>query len=563
MLRAAICACGADVAQVAQVVKSYFEDNPIAICSSELFSEFSSGNWRLLSNACRAEGVELRVIFYVRNVIPFMKSVYDQLIKRHGMYEDFEVWVRTAEWLHIHTLRALAETLSRDEITVISYEAINRRVVDSFADLIGIDALGYQNLIVNRSLTGVERDLLRRINREFGDTFSEEISDRMIYADPYAKSEAAEISAEMERELERRYGADLEWINREFFGGGGVVSVSGDGGKADRQTNVVQVPGDASGNMVDHKASVQALVLDWALEKIALTQRSGAVDVASALLNIDWHLASDPSIPGDFDPIAYLLNNVDLIAAGISPYAHFIAHGRYEAGRIWTAGPNVGWGRAKEEFHEKTRELHELKELLTLERIKLDAESATAKLSARSEVESLLRRQAEREREYAEELADAYKRIDRDRVASIDVFEKRFESLIEDHKAQTGALEKRLTDMREQLENSRREIELLLHQQLEQSHAHAKQIMQLRLSMDGVRAVSGDATTNGQPTATNAFEMRTNLLENELSNLRNQLAVSRDEIESLRLRTAELERQMPRELTEAVWNVGPLPRVDG
>ncbi|EOH6076166.1 hypothetical protein ACMAVI_000687 [Burkholderia cenocepacia] len=543
MLRGAICACEEDTASVAQVIKSYFENNSTAICSSELFSDFSPENWRLLANVCRAEGIELHVVFYVRNVIPFMKSVYDQLVKRHGMYEDFDVWVRTAEWLHIHTLRSLAETLSRDEITVISYEAINKRVVDSFVGLISIDALEHQDLIVNRSLTAVERDFLRRINREFGGVFSEEISDRMIYADPYARSEAVQVSAEIECELERRYGADLNWINKEFFGGIEVVSISGEGKKADRQPNVVQAPEEAGGRMVDHKARVQELVLDWALEKIALTQQSGAVSVANALLNIDWHLASDPTIPDDFDPIAYLLNNVDLITAGISPYAHFIAHGQYEVGRIWTAGPNAGWARAKEEFREKTRELRQLKEALTIERIELDADCATAKLSTRSEVESLLRRQAEREREYVEELAETYKRIDRERVASIDVAEKKFASLIEEHTRKSGALEKRLTDMQGQLESSRREIELLLRHQLERSHAHAEQLTQLRFSMDGERAASDDAATNRQPTATNALAMRASLLEDELSTLRNQLEVSRGEIESLRRRTAELERQ--------------------
>lgn len=560
MLREAVCACEEDAASVAVVIKSYFGNSSTAICSSELFSEFSPENWRFLAKVCRAEGIELRVVFYVRNVIPFMKSVYDQLIKRHGMCEDFEVWISTAEWLHASTLKSIADALSREEITVISYEAINKRVVDSFVDLIGIEDLEYRDLIVNRSLTGVERDFLRRINREFGGAFSEEVSDRMIYADPYAKSESVEVSAEIESELERRYGADLDWINKEFFGGAGVVSLSGGAKKVDHQAHAIHASQEAVGNMVGHKARVQDLVLDWALEKIALTQQSGAVNVANALLNIDWHLANDPSIPEDFDPIAYLLNNVDLITAGISPYAHFISHGQYEVGRIWTAGSNAGWARAKEEFREKTRELHELEEELTLERVKLDADSANARLNARSEVESLLRRQAEREREYAEEIANTYKRIDRERLASIDVAEKKFAPLIEEHARHAGVLEKRLMDTQGQLDNSRREIELLLRQQLERSHAHAEQMTQLRLGMDEKRVALVDAAANGQLASTNEFAMRTNLLENELSTLRNQLEVSRGEIESLRRRTAELERRTARELTE-VLSAGPLPGV--
>ncbi|AOJ30662.1 hypothetical protein WJ16_03605 [Burkholderia metallica] len=558
MLREAVCECEENTASVAAVIRSYFDSSSNAICSSELFSEFSPENWRLLANVCRENGIELRVIFYVRNVIPFMKSVYDQLIKRHGMYEDFEVWVGTAEWLHARTLRSLAEALSRDEITVISYEAINKRVVDSFVDLIGIDALDYQDLIVNRSLTGVERDLLRRINREFGGAFSEEISDRMIYADPFAKSEAVEVSAAAESELERRYGGDLDWINKEFFGGADVVSLSGGAKKADRQQNAVQASREAADNAVGHKARVQDLVLDWALEKITLTQQSGAVDVANALLNIDWHLASDPAIPADFDPIAYLLNNVDLITAGIAPYGHFIAHGQYEVGRIWTVESNTGWARANDEFREKVRELREREEALTLERVRLDADRAKVELNVRSEVESLLRRQAEREQEYAEALTDTYKRIDLERVASIDAAEKRFALLIEEHARRADELEKRLMDTQGKLANSRREIELLLRQQLERSHTHAEQLTQLHVGTGGAHIASDDAATDGQPASTNGFAMRTRLLENELSSLRNQLEVSRGEIESLRNRTAELERQTSRDLTMAL-RAGPLP----
>ncbi|KGB99922.1 hypothetical protein DM43_2613 [Burkholderia cepacia] len=545
MLREAICDEGRDVASIVSVIRSYFGGHSSAICSSELFSEFSSKNWRLLADICRGESIRLRVIFYVRNVIPFMKSVYDQLIKRHGMWEDFSVWVDTAEWLHISALKSLSEVLSDDEVTVISYEAINKRVVDSFVDLIGVAALEKQDRIVNRSLTGVERNLLRRINRKFGNSFSEEISDRMIYAEPFAKSESLEVVEEVEERLEKRHRADIDWVNSHFFGGADVVSLSGERNKAERRTFTAQASRKEQGDAVGHETRVWDLVLDWALEKIVLTQQSGASHVASALLNIDWHLASDPLIPQDFDPIAYLLNNTDVLAAGTSPYAHFITHGRYEIGRVWTAGANIGWSRAKEGFAEKTKELNDLREELDRERIKSDAECAKATLSARREVEALLRQQAERELKYAEELAHAHSRIDRERCASIETAEKMYVPLIEEYARRTSALEKRLLDAQSQLDNSRQEIELLLRQQLERSQAHAQQIARLHLSVDGERAALIDSANKRQSALAEEFERRASILESELSRMRSQFEASRGEIEVLLRRTADLERQSP------------------
>lgn len=547
MLREAICDEGNDGASIAAIIRCYFGEYSSAICSSELFSEFSPENWRLLADVCREEGIQLRVIFYVRDVIPFMKSVYDQLIKRHGMCEDFEVWVDTAEWLHVSTLKSLSEVLSDDELTVISYEAIDKRVIDSFVELIGVSSLEKQDRIVNRSLTGAERELLRRVNREFGGSFSEEISDRMIYAEPLAKSDSVEIAEGVEGALATRYGVDIAWVNGKFFGGADVVSLSGERNNAGHRASTAQVSLKVEGEMASHETRARDLVLDWALEKIALIQQSSASHVASALLNIDWHLASDPLIPEDFDPIAYLLNNTDILTAGTSPYAHFIAHGRYEIGRIWTAGPNGGWSRAKEGVAEKTRELIELREELACERIKSDAECAKVALDARGEVEALLRQLAERERNYAEDLAHAHSRIDRERVASIEAAEKTYTPLIEEHARRTGALEKRLQDVQGQLDNSRQEIELLLRQELERSHAHAEQIARLRSGMDDERAALIDAANKKQSTLVEVFEKRASILESELARMRNQFEASRGEIEALLRRTAELERQSAHE----------------
>jgi hypothetical protein len=63
---------------------------------------------------------------------------------------------------------------------------------------------------------------------------------------------------------------------------------------------------------------------------------SPSMDVIfGSLQKVDWHNASSPEIPEDFDPIAYLLLNPDLISAGVRPYAHYLSAGKNESRRKW------------------------------------------------------------------------------------------------------------------------------------------------------------------------------------------------------------------------------------
>ena len=55
---------------------------------------------------------------------------------------------------------------------------------------------------------------------------------------------------------------------------------------------------------------------------------------AATLDAIDVTDEKRAAVPPGFDPVSYLLNNPDLVAAGVDPYDHYVAHGRAE-GRSW------------------------------------------------------------------------------------------------------------------------------------------------------------------------------------------------------------------------------------
>jgi hypothetical protein len=551
LLLEALVASRTNAGYLGEVVRSYFHENNIAICSNEQFGELSSEQWSRLADACKQADIKLRVIFYVRNVIPFIKSSYDQLIKRHGLYEDFEKWGAVAVWSHSKALKTISTVIAPDEITVVSYDEINKRVVGSFVELIGAENLkATSDPIVNRSLTRLERDLLRKVNRHTSSGFSTELSDRMIYAAPHAQSESIEVDEHIEALLSARYKDDIDWINQTFFGGNPTVALGVQRRTVDK--NLQRAQGDAESSSADPSCAQQThdLVLAWALEKLSHARDSGIELVARALAQIDWHLANDPAIPSGFDPIAYLLNNADLIAACASPFEHFLSYGRYEVGRTWTWGEGVAFAEVRDKFRKNQRPLGERDEYLERERIKLDAEYAQLKLDSRAEVEALLRQQVSREQEYFEQLARAQAAMDRERAALTDATEKKLAAMANKHEKQTQALELELVALRRELDQSRQEVEALLRQQIVREKLLAEQLIRVREDFDRERIELVGANDQKLVAAAEHHARYEQEKENEFSALRIQMTRQRDDVETLLRQMVELERQASHELVK-------------
>lgn len=551
LLLEALATSHANRTYLSEVVHSYFDGNAIAICSKEQFGELTPEQWSALADTCTQAGIRLRVVFYVRNVIPFIKSSYDQLIKRHGLDEDFEKWVAAAEWSHAKALRSMSAVIAPDEITVVSYESINKCVIDSFVELIGAEKLEIaSNPTVNRSLTVVERDLLRTVNRHTGSVFSAELSDRMIYAAPHAQSESIEVGQAIEKQLEERYKDDIDWINRTFFAENSTVSLGRQHRIPDDSAAGVRHGGASANADPSYEQRTRDLVLTWALEKLSRARDSGIEQVASALARIDWHMANDPLIPVGFDPIAYLLNNVDLIAAGASPFSHFLTYGQYEVGRSWGWAEGAALAEAKNEFLKRERSLAEREERLERERINLDAELAQLKSDSRTQTESLLRQQASREQEYAEQLTRTHAAIGHERAALMDASERKLEALANMHEKQAQELQRELITLRGEIDQFRLDAEAQLRQQISREQLFAEQLIRVREDFDRERIEL--ARTSDQKLLA-AVEHHTRYADEktkELSSLHIQMTQHRDHVEALLSQMAELERQSSRELVK-------------
>ncbi|WP_321884423.1 hypothetical protein [Paraburkholderia bannensis] len=545
-----------NVAYIDEVVKSYFNDTSVAICSKEQFGDLSSEQWRALAAVCESAGIRLHVIFYVRNVIPFIKSSYDQLIKRHGLNEDFDKWVETTEWSHARALRAMAEAIAPEAITVIGYDANKERVVDSFVELIGARSLkATSNPIVNRSLTRLERELLRKVNRHTGSVFSTELSDRMIYANPHALSESIEVGEHVEDLLEQRYKEDIDWINRTFFEREPVVAL---GRQARRSVDArdLALPEVSAADRAHEDVHVShELVLDWALEKLSGARDSGIHQVAGALSRIDWHLADDPSLPTDFDAIAYLLKNPDLIAAGVPPFMHYVNYGRNEAGRTWT-WEGAALPDAKNEILRKEQSLREREERLEQEhasleqeRARMEAEFAQLKMDSRMEVESLLRQLANREKEHGEQLLASRAAIDHERAAFSDAAAKKLAEIANAHEVHVQALERDLAALRGDLDQLRRETESQLRKEIAREQQFAEQLNRDRGAFDQERMALLDASDRKLAEAAEYQARYATERESEVSSLRSQLTEQRENAEMLLRKMVEIEQKSIRVLS--------------
>lgn len=319
---------------------------PNAICSSEFFSDMDSAAWNRLHAAAERIGIALRPIFFVRNVIPFLGSLYDQAIKRHGEWRSFDVWSQEGVWQHPRALRALQGSSVAASLTVLHYDRTADCVVEQFLRVIGIAQdlpLGDDDKRrrVNRSLRQGERDALRVINETLGGEYSEELSDMLLHVLPQSVAEPVAASQSIVQLLQERYQADVDWVNKTWFGGEPLVSVyplasSGPGTLADNESG----PAAAVMSPPSHRpaAPVQEIdisVVHWCISKMQQSLDKGIERVSAQLRQIDWEHSMDPAIPRNFDPVAYLLLNPDVLKSRAKPFQHFLEYGQHESGRLW------------------------------------------------------------------------------------------------------------------------------------------------------------------------------------------------------------------------------------
>ena len=257
---------GAPASLLRGLMDQYFGQAPRALVSSEWFSVMSHEAWALLADFCRREGLELRVILYLRDPIAFFQSSYVQLIKRHGEFRDFDAWFAATDfaWQHLDAARTLGSLLAPSQLRVRHYESVSGKLLADFLECAEIDATGMsleqeQQRQVNRSLTREERELMRAINQACGAQASTAASDLLIACAPQVPADPVDIGESTLDAMRRRFGPGVDWLNSTFFGGKQVVTLAPPASAPARQAPVGYRLGG-------HTLSAPRLLLGWLLE---------------------------------------------------------------------------------------------------------------------------------------------------------------------------------------------------------------------------------------------------------------------------------------------------------
>jgi len=314
--------------QLDELLEYYLAGQSMAICSSEDFTRFKLQEWRQINDACQRLQVQVRVVTFVRDIGPYYFSLHSQLIKGGEIHTSFAEFCKWNQYYPVlDSIKCLLDVFGRESMSVIHYESVIDNLDIAFMQTVGLSADQYDSsplkLTVNRSLTEYEQERLSFINKTTGRQYSHELSDLLLRRRPYLKS-LKRFNQEIIEILTVRHSSDVGWLNQIIFGCSGVVRI------CDKTLS------NAS-NKVMSEADQQAIdrdVANWCMSKLQAMQEESIKFITARLLAIDWGNAGNPVVPKNFDPIAYLLLNLDVLKAGVPPYEHFIHSGQYER-RKW------------------------------------------------------------------------------------------------------------------------------------------------------------------------------------------------------------------------------------
>jgi len=155
---------------LAPKIESYIGFADEAILSHEEPSRLSKEEWRRLDSVASEKGIEVRVVFFVRDGVPLFLSAYDQCIKGGYIATKFAGFTSATDWLHATALRNLARVFPPDRLRVRHYDSERQNLLRSFFEAVGVSSPQLTPLAetigsLNRSLTREERDLFVYINQ--------------------------------------------------------------------------------------------------------------------------------------------------------------------------------------------------------------------------------------------------------------------------------------------------------------------------------------------------------------------------------------------------------------
>jgi hypothetical protein len=311
---------GNESSDIETLIKSYIGHQEKGICSSEMFSELKKEHFEAIIRCANKIDVNIQIIIYVRDVIPYLLSAYDQRIKRHGECRPFNKWVSSFYYKHFVTLNEISTLFDKKSISIIHYETSATDLIGSFFGALGVNMLISQNggdsTIVNRSLCRDERSAIRAINRITGGLYSTEISDMLISINPNTTSDKMALDCGTVNYLQTRFQDQVSWMNKYFFDGKSIVSIQ------QNATNKTQ-PTKRNQQNVSCRKLIHDAIFEWC------NNEKQIIDAIRLFCeeNKANYIHNKHLLPDDFDCINYLAINRDVFFAKNDPSDHYIRNG--------------------------------------------------------------------------------------------------------------------------------------------------------------------------------------------------------------------------------------------
>ena len=172
--------------------------DPIFLYSSESFQNLTHQEIKNLKILVEIFGFELIPIIFIRDVYPMIYSSYQQLVKRHGYCDDFQVYSESLKSIQQFEVLEKYETLFQ-KMHVLHYDTLRYTGLEqSILEILGIEEYSLPKMStakVNRGLSISELKILKLVNKAYLNSFPKSnglcqiISDHMIYSNPEKNTE--------------------------------------------------------------------------------------------------------------------------------------------------------------------------------------------------------------------------------------------------------------------------------------------------------------------------------------------------------------------------------------
>lgn len=195
--------------------------------SSERLQNIKPSQLVRIRESAEKFGLDTVVIIFVRDLYDVMYSLYLQLVKRQGYargFHEFGLGVGMPQQFKV--LRDYEGIF--DDIRVFHYDSERKLGIDrAFLRALGVSADRVPPMdrrTVNRSLSVVEAEVLRRANgvvggvvSDGGRAFSTDVSDSIIYRTPERETEVF-LDSDVLESFESRFGEEVRRVNERYFG---------------------------------------------------------------------------------------------------------------------------------------------------------------------------------------------------------------------------------------------------------------------------------------------------------------------------------------------------------